>query len=203
MKWSGSRCMTFTYIPTQRVPAIIGSGTITRIPNIASVPRPTIPTEVPAPPRVVETAPPATVGPVQRCRRPRPVGTPPNCCPLHTYYSNGACRRLARPSSIGKPTAAVTPGAADKVQRQSPGGSGAVGVQAPRCPPSRPVGTPPYCCQRGAQYIAGVGCRSSGGAVRAQVPPPQCGEGMIRRADGSCGCPKGLTGTGCKFPLVR
>jgi hypothetical protein len=205
--WAGSRCLTFALIPTQKVP----SGNIVRWPKIAGIPGPGTRPTVPARPTVTGIAPGTAMAVAPRCRWPRPIGTPPNCCPLHTYYSNGACRALARvskptvvapPTVVASPTVAV-PGRSDKPQRQSPGASGTAGAQPRRCPPSRPIGTPPYCCQRGAQYINGVGCRGGAGVVRAQATPSQCAEGMIRRADGSCGCPQGLTGTGCKFPFVK
>jgi cysteine-rich secretory family protein len=206
--WAGRRCMTFAFIPTQKVPNV----NIARIPDIPSIPGPATQSTVPARPVVTGIAPSTAMAVRPRCRWPRPVGTPPNCCPLHTYYSNGACRTLARlnkptvvatPTVVAPPPVVAKPGGSEKPQRQSPGASGTAVVQPRRCPPSRPVGTPPYCCQRGAQYINGVGCRGIAGVVRAQAPAPQCAAGMIRRADGSCGCPQGLTGSGCKFPLVK
>ncbi len=81
-------------------------------------------------PSVVQPTSPATEKPrlpdtmqVQACPAERPNGVAPNCCPLYTVFSGGACVRTSQTPQSD----------ADKVQ-----------VRA--CPPTRPIGTPPNCC---------------------------------------------------------
>jgi hypothetical protein len=107
--------------------------------------------EVPRPkvtPRPLPIPRPAPGGPVS-CPAMRPVGTPPYCCPSGTRHIGGMCRRIARPVPGGTPP---TPGGAG-------GGGGPVS-----CPPTRPVGRPPYCCPTGMRYL--------GGACRRPTPTP-------------------------------
>jgi hypothetical protein len=155
------------------------------------------------------------------CPRDRPVGTPPYCCPTGTSYIRGACRsasdnsgpgpggscppgyrRLPRPNRYGARCEQIpTPGPTE-TRRPCPPGfigrwpycrrvSGPTPTPGPAdtrrpCPPGY-IGRWPYCRRLGG-----------GGGT-----PAQCGGGMIRRPDGGCACPPGMTGTNCAFPVVR
>ena len=77
----------------------------------------------------IEQAPP-------QCPADRPVGTPPNCCPQGTHFTEGSCYPLTcSPGWTGSPPHCQPP-----PTQQAPAQTG----PAPKCP-SYMVGTPPNC----------------------------------------------------------
>jgi hypothetical protein len=88
-------------------------------------------------PHVITSAPTPPQSGTETCPRDRPVGTPPNCCPVDTHFDpsvnppRGSCVADARKG--GNQNAEAPPR-----ERPPPG--------RPICPRSRPVGTPPNCC---------------------------------------------------------
>ncbi len=115
-------------------------------------------------------------GPTLGCRPPRPVGTPPNCCPEHTYFANGVCRRVAVSGTI--PTLTGTPKAPFTIPR--------VTYTRPyfnRCAGARPVGTPPHCCPVGTYYAGGMCRRTKSPSVTPLRP------GAMSNAAATRACP--------------
>lgn len=112
------------------------------------------------------------------CKPPRPNGTPPNCCPERTAYSNGMCRYLTQiaPKDVVSTTGKTCAGRAccpagtlyrsgvcrrivvDTFRNPPAQIKTGPGKTAITCSGSRPVGRPPNCCPAGTRYTMGK-CR--------------------------------------------
>jgi hypothetical protein len=155
--------------------------------------------KVPDPTRPVRI--PATFG----CKPPRPVGTPPHCCPEYYYYINGVCR----PRGVLKANPGVKPITRTPVPRPGPVvipqvthtqqyvNNPTTGTGARKCSRARPVGVPPHCCPSGTYYLAGR-CRwgrqtvpATGGGTTSTV---RCANGALVKSYNACG-PTSVTRT--------
>jgi sugar lactone lactonase YvrE len=179
--------------------------------------------------------------PLPRCKGSLPVGNFPNCCPIGTTFLKGVCRRPNEPKITGGTNNTVTQVDPPKCPKNTktirngksirciPIASVGGGGGSNKCPASRPVGKPPYCCPSGTRYANGV-CSSSstagkgtgnnnkgltGGtnnAVNSPVPcpagmhgtPPNCKKN-IRRIGRRMKCPAGQVGSppNCVVPDKR
>lgn len=101
-------------------------------------------TSAPKPPPATSPAR-STTTPPAPCPASRPVGSSPNCCPSGTVFSDGVCRRLAKPTTSTAGGGSSTSSGAGNI---SSSGGGTIGT----CPRSRPVGAYPHCCPRGMIY---------------------------------------------------
>ncbi len=167
------------------------------------------------------------------CPLNRPVGTPPNCCPLGTVFDprRGVCRRehvrdRCPPTMIGAPPNCRCP--AGTVLFEGRGCQRPPPVQPPPPPvkqqtcPAGMTGSPPNCqCPAGMRYVRGIG-GSPPRCIPMQAPPPKRppppvkvdpknDPGQILRRCApyqigtfpNCRCPPRTTGPRCDQPIVR
>ena len=182
---------------------------------------------VPVPAQPVRCDPPLSgFKPNCQCPAYRPVGTPPNCCPVGTVFRDGVCRRpLGSGGSNGTqpgnppicpasrpvgtypnccPAGTEFRGGVCRRPRGSGGSNGTQPGSPPTCPASRPVGTYPNCCPAGTEFRGGV-CRrprGSGGSNGTQPgSPPTCPAGRPVGVFPNC-CPVGMEFSGgmCRRP---
>ena len=103
-----------------------------------------------------------------RCTGNRPVGTYPNCCPVGTSFSNGACRTGGGGTTTSRCTGdrpvGTFPNCCPTGTFFSNGAcrQGGGGTTTSRCTGDRPVGTFPNCCPTGTSFSNGA-CRQGGG----------------------------------------
>jgi hypothetical protein len=157
------------------------------------------------------------------CPRSRPVGVFPNCCPKGTEFRNGMCRGGTGGADGTSPGSdAKCPPGYHKLRRPNKYGSYCEPDSAPvtKCPPNRPVGTPPNCCPPGTRYTQGQcypdkcspgwtgsppNCRpptQTGPTQTGPTPQQKCPTGQIGTPP-KCHCPSGTTGPECKNVIVR
>jgi hypothetical protein len=117
------------------------------------------------------------------CPADRPVGAYPNCCPQGSHFENGACRQdqvACRPGMVPKAGGGCDCPAGSSFS----GGRCVTQSTTARCPPDRPVGSPPNCCPHGMIFVNGF-CR------RPVRPSTQrCPAGQILYRTGVCGPPR-------------
>jgi uncharacterized repeat protein (TIGR01451 family) len=120
----------------------------------------------------------------QTCPPNRPVGTYPKCCPVGMEFKNGVCRRTELPGHSQKGTdparpqteGNICPPGTHKVRRSGQRGGGICvpnRIETPKCPPNRPIGTPPNCCPIGTTYRMGR-CYADRCAPGMIGRPPHC-----------------------------
>jgi len=153
---------------------------------------------------------------IPTCPSDRPVGTPPNCCPVGTAFDGSACRAPKRTTSspvcsgdrpVGTYPNCCPRGTFFSDGKCRAGGGGANGVQpgspsgSPRCSGDRPIGTYPNCCPRGTSFSDGK-CRAGGGGANGVQPgspsgPPRCSGDRPIGTYPNC-CPQGTSFSGGK-----